>query len=1158
MFKIKDNFKSFNENQMPYSFCIERHTETENLHIGIDDDGFSLKSVGNRFILNTPLFSTGEFEALFKVTFPQEFNPEFYIILQYNPQSRCGMALKITCDLKKNCPYVSLVGVDKEVFTVTDSKKLEGVGVNDEGFLKLRLTIGENSLLCVINDAEAHFEYKAEKGRLAIERANFIGELILKEISFKTDENYEQIEIVPRREVLIPCVNGGDIPYKFTYGVFEIENELYFNAQLDGGTKTRKQNREDRPGQYVVERDFMENPYMGISGHEIGDVIFNIYNGVMGFVDPNIFWECLKPYFNDTEIPVEVCYKLNMKVLPEDVEFIFGYKNLLCTGYASQTGGGEFRFNREGEMTYSGAPIDGSNIGDILSPKDKHITGLIPQDTYKYEEVIRHFENNHYFEKNEKIKFTLDFKTRIAPEFIKARTYVLDVYETEIISETDANKCVSAWKNGYQRMKFEAEFSNMEIGVYKVEFKVFYGGEVIERYISTFEVFSLNSNVSPMEASGLPFIFSMNNEHKWLQRNSFDPWNPKQGCDVEHYISCVMSTPIESMKRRDWVTAHILKRKWFCWLAPRTCRNFLSEEYNEIKENADYIFYGVKQSQNFHPLSAGSILPFRADHWNYESICSGIQKDIIDKFMEENSEISQKTGYSEEGSLSFEGFETLMKSYAKKWIDYVNDSIAEIFVKQNKELSEYNPLIKRVAYGPINIYITPTLSYRSISSYGLPCDERLSKDIYTGFAVFEDYPYSCSYQTYRGAFTAMTILLHCPDVVLYPEQYKGGVGGCIDGAVKFAHPPMGKYSVDAFDLSTHAFEYVFNTAYKLKDGFHYWDTYGFHRPDYKSELMNELIKSWRYVINYKPERPLRSIAFIAEFDEEDTSYEFPMVSEERKRCVISNKSENGCGLIWECSRAAGLPCGFGLKFDTLPELSAKECDILVIPGLKIVEKEYVSEIRRLYNEGVNLIALSNVEGLEDIFCVEKSEDVIEIDTVEYNNEIEHILPTEARFEYKICGADIVVKANGHAAIMKTDRTLLINTDVLKLGNSNMSQFNPTGYNHFVGILAREAIQSEVSRLSSNLAKGENIGITLFETEKGQKVLLAIDYTPFDNRQSEIREAVVKLNMEDIVDIKSAKKVLCGRKNGVIKELRFKVKKHESVFIELLTGGAIYG
>mgnify|MGYP004625088791 CR=1 FL=1 len=68
MFEIFDNFKAYDENRQPYTFSVERHTETANLHAGVTEEGFSLKSIGNRHILNSPVFSKCEFKMNFKIS----------------------------------------------------------------------------------------------------------------------------------------------------------------------------------------------------------------------------------------------------------------------------------------------------------------------------------------------------------------------------------------------------------------------------------------------------------------------------------------------------------------------------------------------------------------------------------------------------------------------------------------------------------------------------------------------------------------------------------------------------------------------------------------------------------------------------------------------------------------------------------------------------------------------------------------------------------------------------------------------------------------------------------------------------------------------------------------------------------------------------------
>lgn len=80
--------------------------------------------------------------------------------------------------------------------------------------------------------------------------------------------------------------------------------------------------------------------------------------------------------------------------------------------------------------------------------------------------------------------------------------------------------------NGYRQLWSDAAFPELPVGVYKIEFRVLYGGTLYRRVVHTFEVYDPASGANPALASGLPFAFSMPNEQKWLERNSFDPWNP--------------------------------------------------------------------------------------------------------------------------------------------------------------------------------------------------------------------------------------------------------------------------------------------------------------------------------------------------------------------------------------------------------------------------------------------------------------------------------------------------------------------------------------------------------------------------------------------------------------------------------------------------------
>ena len=396
----------------------------------------------------------------------------------------------------------------------------------------------------------------------------------------------------------------------------------------------------------------------------------------------------------------------------------------------------------------------------------------------------------------------------------------------------------------------------------------------------------------------------------------------------------------------------------------------------------------------------------------------------------------------------------------------------------------------------------------------------------------------------------MTLALHYPGIRIYPEQYKGSAGGCIDGAVKYAHAPMGAYQVEAYQNSTHAFEFVFNTAHRRRDGYHYWNSYGFHRGDPDSEFMNRMIMDWRYVLKHKPKKPLRSLAFLTEYDGTDDVFSCTEM-EKGRAYVLYNRCESASGLLHECSREAGLPNGFALKPETLADLMADECDVLVIPSMKHADAQTIAEIRRLYEAGVNLIGLFDVSGLEDLFGVKRAPAEAEIHTVGYGGETEAVYSRTGRFEYACAGAEAVMTANGNLpALLATGRTLLINTDVENLGSEEPRRVNGSNGYHMVGRLIREALKEQLARISSPLVRGRNVGVTLFESEKGKTVLLAIDYSPFDNAPKGVKEAAVEVSMPGISGAGSDADLFAGMKGGEVKELRFPILPHGFVFVEL--------
>lgn len=1151
MFQLKDTFRSYDKNRQPYTFHVERHTETENLHAGAVEGGFSLKSVGNRHILNTPDVVSGRWSMDFHINYMEVMDPEFVLFFGYDEIRRAGMGIRLHYHLNGGLE-IGLVSVDKSLISEIEKKTYESVRWAENETISLELNVREQGVACAVSGICAEFECGKAAGRLAIERNSFIGELILENIRFETGDDLPVRNLLPSVTVDIPLVNGGDIPYSVRWQVDEIGGEVYLHASVFGGTKSRAVDKDSRRGQYVAEKDTMTSPYAGVCCAGV-DQIFQMSLGENWLIDPNIYWECQKGFFGDTPLPMEGLFRLE-RFEAEAAELIFGYENLVCSGYRSQAGGHEFRYDRQGALTYSGAPLDGKDHWEIYSPFDKFALTLIPEDCWHRNEIVHHLKYNHYFETKEKISFRLELHTLLEPDYLTVQAELIDVFEKNVLDTAQAAVETGKWKKDYFCLKASASFGTLGVGVYKIRFRLFYGGKLYDTMTRVFEVFSKDTDENPALKTGLPFTFSMPNEQKWLMRNSFDLWNPAVSCDVEHFITCITDTPIEAEIRRPWEVIKPFKREWFAWLAKRTANDWLDERHAIVRKHADYLFYAMDDGTEDWG-SECTLFPFRTDHWNYRHINNPYQKKLLRAFFSDRPEAAKETGYNPgDERMPYEVFEALMTKYGHEWMEYVNEDVVRLFRQQNAELEKENPGVRRTIYGPQNVYVTPTLTHHSARFYGLPTDERLTKDVFTGFMIYEDYPYSCAYQTYRGAFGMMTLALHYPGSRIYPEQYKGSPGGCIDGAVKYAHAPMGAYTMEAYQNSTHAFEFVFNTAHRRTDGYHYWDDYGFHRSDYVNEFMNRLIMDWRYAVENKPAKPLRSMAFVADYDAADDVFSGTTM-ENGKKYTLYNRCGSASGLLHECSREAGLPNGFALKRGTLSDLSANECDVLVIPGLKNADAQTIREIRRLYEAGVNLIGLFDVSGLEDLFGVVKSPAEEEIHTIEYRGQIEAVYSRTGRFEYASAGAEPVMTANGsRPAMLATSRTLLINTDVENLGSEEPRRVNGSNGYHMVGRLIRKALKERLVSLSSPLVRGDNVGVTLFESKAGKTMLLAIDYSAFDNAPKGEKEAVVRVSLPGVCNAKSDAELFVGRKNGEVKELRFPILPHGFVFVELERNG----
>lgn len=1159
-FHIFEDFSVFDDNKQPYSFETERHTAIDNLHAKVENGEFQLNSIGNRFIVRTPALS--EFSVKFRFGFNMlyEFNPNFNVIFHYDKKTRQGAGLRFCYDLSHKM-HIAYISIDKMDIEVKEEITIDNLVIEEDKRYALLIDVKEGKISGMVEDRAFEFSGCTGSGHIALERKNFIGQMFIKDFAIAGYDKMDVTEVSEEISVDIPLLNGGDIPYVLTWQFKKINDVMYMDYSLSGSTASRKLNREDRPGQYAVERDKLTSPYIKLKDATKEKKMY-IFNGPQMIIDPNIYWDCLKDYWKMPEIPVKRRVQVPENIINKLETVTYGYEDYFATGYMMQsTGANEFVYDKNGNLLYEG-PVLGESVYELCSPHDKKAISFVPADCYNKDEVVNHLKNNHYFTVDEKINFTFFMRTKLNTDGIEIKAEIRDIFDKEVISAFTPDMTVSDWKFGYKEISLSITNECMPEKLYRAVFLIYYGNKLIDTYSRVFEVFDTSTNVSPAVASGLPYVFSMPNEQKWLSRNSFDLWNPLPSCDVEHYISCVTDTPIEAERKKVWESIKPFKREWFVWLAKRTCKDWENGHPDCVKYS-DYLYYPAPVA--LYPLRNDM---FRLKTYTYQADFRSILRD----FLEENPKIKEKLSFTlpdaendtenikilvdetginrAEDVITDDNMKELLDLCHVEWFDFATKRLLENIRKQNEEFKKINPNFKRSTYGPINPYVNPTLSYHTIKSYGMIPDETLSEDQYTGFTIYEDYPYSCAYQTYRGVYGLMTTLLHSPGLVMYPEQYKAGLGGCIDGAVKFSNAPMGQYDMEPYQNSTHAFEYVFNSPQRTPQGYKYWNTYGFHRPDFSPEFWDKLTKDWKYVIDYKPQKPLKTVGFIAEYPDEEDMLDIDIKTLD-KTATLKNRSEDSHGILYERCREAGLNAGFAMKFDTLEFLSAEETDILVVPSLKNVGENVIKQLRRLYNEGVALVAVSDVTGLEDIFGACENKRNVTVDTLIYDDETEFIYPKCTEFYYDAEDSEVILYANDEPVILKKDRAVLINANLADVGiecfegTAGKSRKNTSE-------LMKTVLEAVLKGLTNQYAIGENVGVTLFETEKKQTVLMAIDYSRYDNAAKEDKTAVVSINMNDIKDVKSDREIICVRnKSGNLCELRFNIRPHEAVFVELV-------
>ncbi|MBQ7983019.1 MAG: hypothetical protein IJ302_05590, partial [Clostridia bacterium] len=719
MFCFKESFFCQDGSYKPYGIRIESSSNLWHKHARAAGGRYTVYCTGNKYLLEMP--ETEEFSLhltyLFEVL---NHYAGISVFFGYDPEHHTGYELRAEWHRQACTMVCTLFRIQEELYTPLASAVSENIAFPcAKTEYRFSVCFAAGVLTASAEDgASASFALAAPRGLLGFSRPDFVGSVSFLSVCAES----EDIEKTPGKDitVTVPTVNGGTMPLRVTYSTFTADGKPYLTATLDGGPQYRSDETYhpypvNRVGQYAVERWFMTRPYVRADG--------NIYHFSMGEVnlsDPHLAWkELLYPLMHFTDLPLSVTVPLPVA---DVAEYAFGYEELYVTGYRMQSGRSEFRFSPDG--TYLGETVFPDTFR-LCSPPDKRAVQLIPDTVFDCETVRDHFARNHYFAEDEEIVFSVFAHTD--------KSYI--TYKAELQNVFGETMEVLSIRNGIIR------HAPLPVGVYHIHLTVYYGDAVLDGIHTAFEVFDeTGERCAPLE-SGLPVMFSMPNEQQYLDRDPFDPWNNGAPANLEHYFSCTAFTCYVAEYRRTWEVTKKFGRSWYVWLSNhRTMLEHDWHDHMDILKNADYIYYPSDYEWAVLRSDCAS-----------EGQWAQMPKTValLNEFLDSMDGAREKVGYVRGERVRDCHIAALHKYYQNDWYTLLQSRVTACFAEQNKAFGAVNPGFKRACYGPFNVYVAHMRTSKLSEATGLASDNTLSDVIYTGFAQFEDYPYSCAYQTYR-------------------------------------------------------------------------------------------------------------------------------------------------------------------------------------------------------------------------------------------------------------------------------------------------------------------------------------------------------------------------------------------------------------------------
>ncbi len=619
-------------------------------------------------------------------------------------------------------------------------------------------------------------------------------------------------------------------------------------------------------------------------------------------------------------------------------------------------------FDLNGNVLYSGLGLtSGRQKIEFLSQPDKEMLRRLPKDDPRYDLAVEFVKNNHYFLDGETPRFEVRVTGRDGvPESFEIALEDAFFRPIRTLKFELRRMSMSCGASSFRVIRLITEpLTGLKCGVWHLRMKSLDPSMPGLTDYCALEIMSREPGAPPPPLlSGLPYLYNSRTETRGLITDGFDPWIGRS-VNAPHYLSCANFLPAAARKYQVASTVHAYGREYFLWLSSRCASDWSAAGNRDLIRDADYVNMADELIQR-------SLL------WLY-SYCGFVLEKLIEFAREKNDggfdipklENQLKTGRH----IDRETFLHLAENYWEEWLDFINREAQRSRKRVLAELRRENPRLKYAQYGPAHIYAG---CLKGPDFIRLLQNEKSAPEV-DGFWQYEDYPFSCRYELCRGSYFLASALMTLPESRIYPEIYiGGGVGGCGDGAVYYAHPPFGQnpntYPQRMFQL---VFEYRYASAYFQADGFHFWDRCGFQTCHFYRDWNETLIQAWRIVVEHTPVRPVRGPAFVASDASRRAARESQLIVQYPQYRImdVRNTAAEDVPYIAQICRQQGFAPGFQLLEENIGRLTADNTSLLVLPPLKGMAPETLDKIRSLHEAGVALLACEDVTGLEDLFGV---------------------------------------------------------------------------------------------------------------------------------------------------------------------------------------------